>query len=113
MPGETPQQLLPEGFGELEHFVHEWALESEQQRNQRRLASSMEELRRFYETMLRHMEAIITHLSGFQLQELPQPERRLFLLALSLMEVAPAVETYASPDVPNAIAVHRLIIRSP
>lgn len=110
---ETPNQLLPDEFGELEPFVCEWALESEQQRNQKRLVSSMEDLRRFYETMLRHMEAIIAHLSRFKLQDLPQPERRLFRLALSLMEVAPAVETYASPDVPDAIAAHRLIIRSP
>jgi hypothetical protein len=111
--GATPDQLLPEGFGELEPFVCEWALQSERERNRKRLASSMEEIRRFYETMLRHMEALVTHLSRFKLQDLPQPERRLFWLALSLMEVAPAVETYASPDVPDAIAAHRLIIRSP
>lgn len=110
---ERPHQLLPDGFGELEQFVREWALESEQQRNRKRLASTLEELRHFYDTLLRHMEAIVTHLTRFTLQDLPQPERRLFHLALSLMEVAPAVETYSSPDVPDAIAAHRLIIRSP
>jgi hypothetical protein len=73
----------------------------------------MEDLRRFYETMRCYMEAIIPHLSRCKLHDLPQPERRLFRLALSLMEVAPAVETYALPDVPDAIVVHGLIIRSP
>ncbi|MEW6105539.1 MAG: hypothetical protein AB1563_04135 [Bacillota bacterium] len=110
---ETSTHLLPDGFAELEQFVQAWALDSERERNRKRLASSMEEIRRFYETMLRHMEALVAHLGRFTLQDLPQPERRLLHLALSLMEVAPAVETYSSPDVPDAIAAHRLIIRSP
>lgn len=113
MRAETPTQLLSGGFGELEQFICEWALESEQQRNRKRLASTMEELRYFYDVMLCHMEAIVTHLSRFTLQDLLPPERRLFHLALSFMEVAPAVETYSSPDVPDAIAAHRLIIQSP
>lgn len=86
---------------------------SEEQRNRKRLASSLAELRRFYEVMLRHLEAIEAHLARFTLSDLPPPERRLFQLALALMEVTPAVETYRSPDVPDALSADRLVIRSP
>lgn len=113
MSAERSAQLLPDGFAELERFVNTWALNSEQQRNHKRLASSIEEIKDFYDTMLRHMEALLNHLTRFRLQDLPQPERRLLHLALSLMEVAPAAEIYSSPDVPDAIEAHRFIIRSP
>jgi hypothetical protein len=105
------EQLLPNSFAGLERFVRDWALDSEAQRNHKRLASSMADIQEFYDTMLRHMEAVLQHLSGFRLQELPSPERRLLHLALSLMEVAPAVEIYSSPDVPDAIEAHRFLIR--
>ncbi|MBM4258499.1 MAG: hypothetical protein FJ147_21705 [Deltaproteobacteria bacterium] len=104
---------LPEGFAELERFVSDWALGSEQERNHKRLTSSMEELQIFYDAMLLSMEAIVTHLTRFRLVDLPLPEQRLLALTLSLMEVAPAVEVYGTPDVPNAIAASRFLIRSP
>jgi hypothetical protein len=104
------ESSLPEGFAELERFVADWSLGGESARNEKRLASSLAELREFYAAMIRHMEAILEHLSRLRVDDLPEPERRLFQLALSLMEVAPAVENYAAPDVPDAIAAHRFVI---
>lgn len=101
---------LPEGFGDLERFVSSWALESERERNRRRLASSIEEIRDFYAAMLAHMEGLLAHLARFRTGDLPAPERRLFHLALALMEVAPAVEIYSAPDVPDAIEAERFRI---
>ena len=107
---ETSARSLPEGFAELERFVVAWALETERQRNRKRLSSSMEEIRDFYTAMLRHMEALLDHLARFRLRELPAAEERLLHLALSLMEVAPAVEIYSAPDVPDAIEADRFHI---
>lgn len=109
----TQEPLLPLGFQHLESLVSDWALPSEAARNQRRLTSSMAEIQEFYDTVLRAMEALVSHLSTFRVSELPAPEQRLMYLALSLMEVAPAVEIYHQPDIPDAIEADRLVIRSP
>ena len=104
---------LPDGFAELEPFETAWALESEAARNAKRLDSSIEDIREFYGVMLRHMDAVAECLSAYRVADLPEKEKRLYLLALSLMEVAPAVEIHDAPDVPDAIEAHRFLIRSP
>ncbi len=104
---------LPKEFAALAPFVASWALASEADRNAKRLASSFEDIRDFYDAVLRHLDAIAEHLQGFELGTLPDPERRLFHLALSFMEVAPAVEIHGAPDVPDAIEAERFAIRSP
>ncbi len=109
----SEEPVLPEGFAELEPFVPVWALRSEAERNARRLASAFDDLRVFYDAMLRRLDAVAAHLARFDLGALPDPERRLYLLALSLMEVAPAVEIHGAPDVPDAIEAERFVIRSP
>lgn len=113
MSADAAGLKLPEGFAELERFMSDWALGSEQERNHKRLTSSMGEIQLFYDAMLRSMEALLTHLTRFRLLDLPPPEQRLLSLALSLMEVAPAVEVYGTSDVPDAIAASRFLIRSP
>ena len=112
MSVHAADQELPAGFAELEGFVSDWALGSEQERNHKRLTSSMRDIQRFYDAMLACMEALLAHLSRFQVSNLPPPEQRLLHLALSLMEIAPAVEVYGAPDVPDAIAASRFVIRS-
>ncbi|MFT4584360.1 MAG: hypothetical protein ACI915_001890 [Gammaproteobacteria bacterium] len=104
---------LPAGFERLECFVDHWALDTEAARNQQRLRTAMADIQSFYAGVLAEMDALVEHLSGFRVSELPDPERRLMYLALSLMEVAPAVEIYHQPDIPDAIDASRLIIRSP
>jgi hypothetical protein len=104
---------LPENFKELEPFVSEWSLATEQERNRKRRSSSMQEIRGFYDAMLQRMPEISAHLDGFSLQELPQTERRLLDLAFSFMEIVPAIEVYFSPDVPEAIEADRLTILTP
>jgi len=104
---------LPEKFKELEQFASEWSLATEEERNRKRRSSSMGEIRSFYDAMLRWMPAISEHLNGFSLEELPRRERRLLNLAFSFMEIAPAVEVYLSPDVPDAIEAERLTILTP
>jgi len=104
---------LPAGFDSLEHLVSEWALASEAERNQRRLNAAMDEIQSFYDCVLAKMDDLVAHLANYKLSELPDAERKLMYLALSLMEVAPAVEIYHQPDIPDAIPASRLIIRSP
>ena len=89
---------LPEQFSDLESLI-EWSLPTERARNAKRRSSSMEQLKRFYDTMLPRTEAVLEHLDKFPLEQMPEKERRLLYLALSLAEVANAIELFKNPSV--------------
>ena len=103
-------QLLPEQYKELERFVSEWALPSESQRNHKRLASSMEEIQKFYDALLPRLNEILSYLNQYPLEQLPAEAQRLMELSLSLMEISHAVELYGQPDVPDAFDARRFEI---
>jgi hypothetical protein len=92
------KNLLPEQFEDLEPFI-EWALATESQRAAKRVASTIEEIRLFYDTMLPRMKVIVPCLNEFPLDQMPADARRLFHMTLSLAEVANAVELYGQPGV--------------
>ena len=58
----------------------------------------MPELRAFYDASLARMDEIIIYLNQFTLDEMPEDAKRLLYLALSFMEVSPAVELFGEPD---------------
>ena len=105
-----PGCQLPEDFADLERLIPEWDLASESQRNRKRVSSEMSEIQDFYDATTPRLEAILEHLSGFTMETLPPPQRRLMNLALCLMEISPAVELFKSPDVPDSIRVEALEI---
>lgn len=89
---------LPKGFQDLERFAA-WALPSESERSEKRISSRMEEISGFYTAMHARMSEILEHLSEHEVDEMPEDTERLLYLALSLAEVAPAVEWYDQPTV--------------
>lgn len=91
------QALLPPGFADLEPFIH-WALPTETERNTLRVASSQETLQAYADALLPRAEDI-TRLVDATPTPLPEPVERLFLMLLSLAEVAPAIEYYGQPTV--------------
>jgi uncharacterized protein YecE (DUF72 family) len=93
--------LLPEQFTDLELFMG-WALAKETERNRKRLASTMAEMRAFYQAILPRIDAIIAYLNQFPLDNMPEEARRLLYLTLSLAEITPAVEIYGQPEVINS-----------
>lgn len=99
--------MLPEPFAALAPFVPVWALASEVERHGRRRASSMAELRAFYDAMLPRMPAILGYLAARPADGLGTEDERLLRLTLSLAEVAPAVELFNSPTVPDAVDSRR------
>jgi hypothetical protein len=103
--------LLPAGFEPLEPFVADWALPDAVARMARRQASTIEELRRFYEAMLPLGVQALDHLRGFELGALPPESERLLKLMLSLAEVAPAVEWYGDPRVYDGFPIERIRYR--
>lgn len=101
---------LPEAFADLQTWLPQWAPDTEAARNVKRRASSQQDLNAFYQALLPRMEAIIGHLNALPLQTLPPAEQQLLHLALTFMEIAPAVEIYRHPDVPWGFAAERFHI---
>ncbi|NTV12214.1 MAG: hypothetical protein HGA47_15825 [Zoogloea sp.] len=101
---------LPKSFEVLEPLVAEWALPTQNERQQRRIHASRGELRAFYEAMLPRIEDIVAYVDRYPLGELPADAERLFCLALSLAEVAPHIELYGGdPKVPHSFDEARFI----
>ena len=101
---------LPEGFAELETWVSEWALPTQNTRWDKRLASTREELIIFYNAVLPHLERILDHVDQYPLGELPEQSAILFNLALMHAEIAPNVELYdGDPNVPHSYEEKRFI----
>ena len=96
------EALLPQGFEDLAPFVG-WALEPERARTAKKVESSMEQLRAFYDAMMPRLEEIIAHLDGVPGgDERPAPAQRLYLMSLSLVEIANLVEIYKRREVIEA-----------
>lgn len=104
---------LPDQFHELKAFSERWALATERERNERRRASTMEDIQNCYDAVLPRMVEIITYLNQYPLDSLPADAGRLFYLALSFMEISPAVELFKEPDESGAFEATRFKIDEP
>ena len=92
---------LPAEFADLEPFS-DWILETERERYAKRLASTMEELQAFYDAAFPLLATANKYLEEFPLAGgLPEPERNLLLLMMSLVLVSFPVEVWQQPRVPD------------
>ena len=87
--------LLPEGFAPLEDFVPIWVLPDASARMARRQASSIGEIRRFYDAIV-------------PLGDLTPQGENLLKLMLALTELGPAVEWYDNPKVYDGFPIDRI-----
>ena len=94
---------LPERFAQLEHLVDGWAIEDGHARYLKRVNSSMEEIRAFYDEVFPHAEAAVAHLDGFDYEKpLPEDAANLRNLLYSLITVSLAVELWQQPRVKHS-----------
>jgi len=104
--------LLPENYQDLEPFAADWCLDTQDERQRKRRASTAEQLRSFYAAISPRISEILEEVDRFPIGQIPPSHRPLFSLALSLTEVAPNVELYAgSPAVPHAFEESRMKAR--
>ena len=101
-----PKSSLPEAFRDLEQWIA-WSLATEPERSDKRQASTMTEIKAFYDAMLARMEEVLPYLEQFSLDAMPADAQRLFYLTLSLAEVAPAVELFGQPSVIDGYDITR------
>jgi hypothetical protein len=89
--------LLPSAFAELEGFAQTWCLPTEAERWNQRLASTMAEMRDFYDAFFPRVEEAIEYCDKFSLDDLPEDAVHLLRLIYSLVMVAMAVEVFGQP----------------
>lgn len=100
--------MLPAGFEALESWVATWVLPDAAARMAKRQASTIGELKAFYQAMLPMGETALAWLRDYELGTLPPEGENLLKLMLALAEVAPAVEWYNDPRVFDGFPVERI-----
>ena len=104
--------LLPAEFAELKPFA-DWILPTERERYAKRLASTMDEMQAFYEAAFPLLDAANKYLERFGMDGLPDPERNLLLLMMSLVLVSFPVEVWSQPRVPDSGAAYLDLVVEP
>ena len=94
---------LPLEFSQLEHLVPEWSIEDGHERYVKRVNSSMDEIRAFYDTVFPYAEEAVAYIDKFDYSEpLPEDVANLRNLLYSLITVALAVELWKQPRVKHS-----------
>ncbi|MBI3227643.1 MAG: hypothetical protein HYZ39_21555 [Mycolicibacterium cosmeticum] len=94
---------LPQEFAQLEHLVAEWAIEDGHERYVKRVNSSMEEIRDFYDKVFPLAEEAVAYVDKFDYAEpLPADVANLRNLLYSLITVSLAVELWKQPRVKHS-----------
>lgn len=113
MPGDASESLLPGEFADLEPFAKTWCLPTAEERYQRRLASSMEEMQAFYDATLPRGEAIFDYIDQFDYEALPEKAINLMRLLCSLSAVSFAVDVFRQPEVIDSAGAELPIVLEP
>jgi hypothetical protein len=88
---------LPSAFAELEPYAETWCLPTEAERWNKRVASSMPEMREFYDAFFPRLEEAIEYCDKFPLDDIPEDALNLLHLVYSLIMVSMAVEVFGQP----------------
>jgi len=93
--------MLPDQFADLEPFAPTWSVSDANERYERRLVSTMEDLQAFYDAAVLRGPEAISHLNEFDITDLPEPQANLLWMYCSLSAVSFAVDVFRQPTVPE------------
>jgi hypothetical protein len=96
---------LPASFEDLDDLL-EWSLPTEQERYQKRMASTMEELQVVYDRILPRAGAARDYLDTCDIDALSPEAQRLLWLLFSFITVSYAVEVFGTPRVPDTASAY-------
>ncbi|MFJ9377240.1 hypothetical protein [Streptomyces sp. NPDC101455] len=105
---------IPAHFADLERFVDRWRLRNSSERMAAMAAADIEELRELCTAMLPRIEAVVTHLNLFPVDDMPPREQALYELALTFAEVSHPVDLgWATPEVSDLFPNDRMNLVGP
>ncbi len=90
----TSESQLPPEFADLEPWAADWVLPTLEDRLQRRLATSMEDLQSFYDAVFPRAEEAMSYLDQFAIDALPEAASNLMGLLYSLSCVSVATNVF-------------------
>ena len=99
--------IFPAAFVDLEPFA-EWSLETEGERYDKRLTSSMDEMQAFYDATLHRTPAAMEYLDQFDLYDMPEQELNLMHLLMGLIVITFPVEAFHQAKVPDTGSTYLL-----
>lgn len=99
-------------FQTLEPFVQEWGLPTREARLEKRLTTTIEDLRAFYEAMTPHLQGVIAFLDQWPLDKIPEEHRRLADTALMLCEIDNPVNKWRSNTLSDGVDPRRLEVKA-
>lgn len=102
-------QLARPDLTGLEADIAAWGLPTTEDRLEKRLKSSMDDIRRFYEGMLPRLPEIIEYLNQFPLESIPVQDQPMARAALAMCEVDNAVNKWGVAVVDTGIDVRKFI----
>lgn len=103
---------LPDQFKDLEPFVA-WALPTMTARRDKRLASTYEDVKAYYDAMLPRIEGVLEYLNQFPLDNMPENEQNLMNMALAFADAISCVEYYRSTRIPKGVEHERFPLVPP
>ncbi|GFG51261.1 hypothetical protein CQY20_03070 [Mycolicibacterium agri] len=104
---------LPPEFADLERFT-DWCLPTEEERYQKRLSSTMEEMQEFYDAAMPRLEAVMEYCDArFPLDGMPDDAKALIHMMQSLVNVSFPVEVWKQPRVIDSGATYITCIGEP
>jgi len=98
---ETTVPTLPAEFADLEPYA-DWALPTANERYEKRLASTMDEMQAFYDAALPRLDAALDHLDRYGLDDLPDDARNLLWLLSGLVTASFPIEVWRQARVPDS-----------
>lgn len=105
--------ILPAGFSDLEPLVAEWALPNEQARYLKLHATTLPQLKSFYDNMLPRMDAVMEFLKAQPVEGMAPEALALFHLAMTFSETAHPLDLgWKDVDFPSAFAWERMEFRT-
>jgi hypothetical protein len=98
---EETTMTFPADFADLGPFA-DWALPTERERYEKRLASSIQELQAFYDAVFPRLEAATPYLQQVSLDGISDEDKHLVWLFCSLVTVSFPVEVWRQARVPDS-----------
>ena len=105
--------LLPSAFAELEPYADAWCLPTESERWDKRMASTMIEMREFHEAFFPRLEEAIEYCDKFPLDDMPADALNLLYLLYSMVMVSFPVECWGQARVPDTGAAYLDLMSEP
>ncbi len=99
-------------FRHLKDYIETWGLPTREARLEKRLTSSFQELKDFYEAVGPHLDEIIAFLNQWPLDEIPPEHRSLADTALMLCEADNPVTKWRSTTLTSGVDPRRLEVKA-